>query len=141
MIAGIRQQAPGKSKKPKLVVCALWATLFALCSSAAAQQTGKVLRIGFLNANSASGIAGLLAAFWQEMGKLGWIEGKNITVDYRFAEQKFERLPELAVDLVRLSWRDNDDYHSTVFLGKKADRRACRQISAPCYLLSDGVCR
>ena len=38
----------------------------------------------------------------QELSKLGWIEGKNITIEYRFAEQKNERLPELAADLVRL---------------------------------------
>jgi putative tryptophan/tyrosine transport system substrate-binding protein len=43
-----------------------------------------------------------LEAFWQEMRKLGWIEGKNITVEYRFAEGKSDRLPELAADLVRL---------------------------------------
>ena len=41
-------------------------------------------------------------AFRQELSKLGWIEGKNITIEYRFAEQKHERLPELAADLVRL---------------------------------------
>ena len=41
-------------------------------------------------------------AFRQELSKLGWIEGKNITIEYRFAEQKRERLPELAADLVRL---------------------------------------
>jgi ABC-type uncharacterized transport system substrate-binding protein len=68
-----------------------------------AQQPKKVLRIGFLDASSASGIAGLLSAFWQEMGKYGWIQEKNITVEYRFAEQRFERLPELAADLVRLN--------------------------------------
>jgi putative ABC transport system substrate-binding protein len=43
-----------------------------------------------------------LEAFRQELSKLGWIEGKNITIEYRFAEQKNERLPELAADLVRL---------------------------------------
>ena len=43
-----------------------------------------------------------MEAFRQEMSKLGWIEGKNITIEYRFAEQKRERLPELAADLVRL---------------------------------------
>ena len=47
-------------------------------------------------------MAGLLEAFRQELSKLGWIEGKNITIEYRFAEQKSERLPELAADLVRL---------------------------------------
>ena len=43
-----------------------------------------------------------MEAFRQELSKLGWIEGKNITIEYRFAEQKNERLPELAADLVRL---------------------------------------
>ena len=50
----------------------------------------------------ASGSAVLVEAFRQELSKLGWIEGKNITIEYRFAEQKNERLPELATDLVRL---------------------------------------
>jgi len=67
-----------------------------------AQQTGKILRIGFLDASTASGSAVLVKAFLQELSKLGWIEGKNITIEYRFAEQKLERLPELAADLVRL---------------------------------------
>jgi len=69
---------------------------------AEAQQTGKVFRIGFLDSSTASGMAGLLEAFRQELSKLGWIEGKNIAFEYRFAEQKPERLPELAADLVRL---------------------------------------
>jgi putative ABC transport system substrate-binding protein len=67
-----------------------------------AQQTGKIFRIGFLELTSASGSAGLWKAFQQELTKLGWIEGKNIAIEYRFAEQKNERLPELAADLVRL---------------------------------------
>jgi putative ABC transport system substrate-binding protein len=76
---------------------------FALCGAvASAQQPAKVLRIGFLDSGTASGSAVLVEAFRQELSKLGWIEGKNITVEYRFAEQKTERLPELAADLVRL---------------------------------------
>src|SRR5205807_4994798 len=67
-----------------------------------AQPTGKIFRIGILDSSTASGIAVLLDAFRQELGKLGWIVGKNITIEYRFAEQKPERLPELATDLVRL---------------------------------------
>ena len=47
-------------------------------------------------------MAVLVDAFRQEMSKLGWIEGKNITIEYRFAEGKNDRLPELAADLVRL---------------------------------------
>jgi len=76
--------------------------LFALCLPAHAQQAGKIFRIGFLDPSTASGSAVLLKTFWQEMNKLGWIEGKNITIEYRFAEQKRERLPELAADLVGL---------------------------------------
>ena len=67
-----------------------------------AQQPGKIFLIGFLDSGTASGMAGLLEAFRQELRKLGWIEGKNITIEYRFAEGQPKRLPELAVDLVRL---------------------------------------
>ena len=74
--------------KGKITVLALSAMLFALCGSVDAQQTGKVLRIGFLDNSTASGSAVLLDAFRQEMRKLGWIEGKNITIEYRFAEGK-----------------------------------------------------
>ena len=84
----------------RIVVCLLF-TVF-LLTVAEAQQTGKVRRIGFLDASTASGSAVLVDAFRQELGKHGWSEGKNITVEYRFADGKRERLPELAVDLVRL---------------------------------------
>src|SRR5262245_51801849 len=80
----------------------LVALLLAFSFPAEAQQTGKTFRIGFLDSSTASGMAVLLDAFKQELGKLGWIEGKNITIEYRFAEQKLERLPGLAADLVRL---------------------------------------
>src|SRR5499427_5606319 len=83
----------------------LWIVTLLLVASgsfARAQQAGKIFRIGFLDSSTASGMAVLLDAFRQELSKLGWIEGKNITIEYRFAEQKPERLPELAADLVRL---------------------------------------
>jgi len=67
---------------------------------AQAQQTGKIFRIGFLDPSTASGSAVLMDAFRQEMKKLGWTEGKNITIEYRFGENKGPaRLPELAADL------------------------------------------
>jgi putative ABC transport system substrate-binding protein len=75
--------------------------LFALCSSAGAQQGGKVFRIGILDPSTASGSAVLWEAFRQEFTKLGWNEGENITIEYRFAEQKGQRLPELAAELIR----------------------------------------
>ena len=87
----------------RISALALGAMLFALCSSADAQQTGKVPRIGFLDTSTASGSAVLVDAFQQELSKLGWIEGKNVTIEYRFAEGKgTTRLSELAADLVRL---------------------------------------
>src|SRR4029434_10398940 len=76
--------------------------LLALCASAEAQQPTKIPRIGYLEPGTASGNAVLLDGFRQELSKLGWIEGKNITVEYRFADEKMERLPELAAELVRL---------------------------------------
>jgi putative ABC transport system substrate-binding protein len=89
--------------KKKLTVLTLCSMLFALCAIGEAQQPKKVLRIGFLDPSTGSGSAVLLEAFRQELSKLGWIEGKNITVEYRFGENKgSERLPELAADLVRL---------------------------------------
>ncbi len=74
----------------------------ALGAVATAQQTGKIFRIGYLDAGTASGSAVLVEAFRQELSKLGWVEGKNITIEYRFAEGRNDRLPELAADLVRL---------------------------------------
>jgi putative ABC transport system substrate-binding protein len=85
------------------VVLLFGALLLTLCVSAQAQQTGKVFRIGFLDSSTASGSAGLVDAFRQELSKLGWMEGKNIAIEYRFAEQKPERVPELAAELIRLN--------------------------------------
>jgi putative ABC transport system substrate-binding protein len=92
-----------KLMRKKLAVFALSAMLFVLCDSVGAQQRGKIARIGYLEPGTASGNTALLEGFRQELSKLGWIEGKNITVEYRFAEQKMERLPELAAELVRLN--------------------------------------
>jgi putative tryptophan/tyrosine transport system substrate-binding protein len=104
MKRGKRREARGKKKNMKKRI-ALWllATLFlANVSLADAQQTGKMFRIGILDPSNASGSGALVDALRQELGKLGWVEGKNITIEYRFAEQKSERLPELAAELVRL---------------------------------------
>jgi putative ABC transport system substrate-binding protein len=76
--------------------------LLALCTSAEAQQAGKIFRIGFLDGGTAAGSAGLLEVFRQELSKLGWTEGMNFSIEYRFTEGTPERLPEPAKDLVRL---------------------------------------
>src|SRR5215510_6632250 len=98
----MRVEGAGNYMKRKVTVLTLCALLFALCSFAEAQQSGKIFRIGTLDSSTASGSAILWEAFQRELRKFGWIEGKNITIEYRFAEQKPERLPELATDLVRL---------------------------------------
>src|SRR5262249_15979746 len=87
----------------KITALALSAVFVALSVPVDAQQTGKIFRIGYLDASTASGSAVLVDAFRQELSKLGWIEGKNIIIEYRFAENKgADRVSELASDLVRL---------------------------------------
>jgi putative tryptophan/tyrosine transport system substrate-binding protein len=86
----------------RIVICLPLTVFLLTVSFADAQQTGKILRIGLLDNSTASGMAVLVDAFRQEMTKLGSVEGKNITMEYRFSEGKTERLPELAADLVRL---------------------------------------
>jgi putative ABC transport system substrate-binding protein len=87
----------------KLILLALCSLLLAPCSAVEAQQTGTIFRIGYLDGGNAAGSAVLVDAFLQELTKLGWIEGKNITIEYRFAENKgSEHLLELAAELVRL---------------------------------------
>ena len=88
--------------KKKITRRAFCSILLALPFPTHAQQAGKILRIGFLDGSTASGLAVLVDAFRQALTKLGWVEGKNFTIEYRFAEQKPERLPELAAELVRL---------------------------------------
>ena len=78
--------------------------------AAEAQQAGKVHRIGFLSPSSRSDPERLaspfgergLAAFRQGLRDLGYVEGQNIAIEYRWAEGRFERLPDLAAELVRL---------------------------------------
>jgi putative tryptophan/tyrosine transport system substrate-binding protein len=81
---------------------ALCASLFALSFSAFAQQPTKVPRIGYLTAASLSDIADRAEAFRQGLRELGYVEGKNIVIEWRDAKGKSDRLPELATELVRL---------------------------------------
>jgi putative ABC transport system substrate-binding protein len=76
--------------------------LFALSVSAQAQQAGKIPRIGYLAASSLSAQSARIEAFRQGLRELGYVEGKNIVIEYRSAEEKLDRLPALAAELVRL---------------------------------------
>ena len=69
---------------------------------AEAQPAGKVYRIGYLSSGSASSNPRVIEAFRQGLQELGWVEGQNIVIEYRWAEGRFDRLPDLAEELVRL---------------------------------------
>jgi putative ABC transport system substrate-binding protein len=76
---------------------------FAICEAVAqAQFPTKVPRIGYLTGGSPSSISGRVEAFRQGLRELGYVEGKNIIIEYRYAEGKLDRLKELAAELVRL---------------------------------------
>ena len=83
----------------RLTLCTM---LLALCASAEAQQPTKVHRIGFLATLSPFTISARAEAFRQGLRELGYVEGKNIVIEYRYAEGKLDRLSELAAELVRL---------------------------------------
>jgi len=85
-----------------VVSLTLSASLFLFSVCAEAQQPTKVPRIGFLSAASSSAIAARVEAFSQGLRELGYVEGKNIFIEWRFAEGKSDRLPSLAAELVRL---------------------------------------
>jgi putative ABC transport system substrate-binding protein len=99
----MRQQARGNSKKVRICRLALCAILFALSVSAhAQQQPTKVPRIGFLAATSYAANAARVEAFREGLRQLGYVEGKDIVIEQRFAEEKRGRLASLAAELVRL---------------------------------------
>jgi putative ABC transport system substrate-binding protein len=85
-----------------MVHLALAMMLLALGGSAEAQYSGRVFRIGYLSAQSRSAEVSRLEGFREALRELGYEEGKNIAIHYRFAEGQFDRLRELAAELVRL---------------------------------------
>src|SRR4029077_20590521 len=76
--------------------------LLAMAIIAEAQQASKLPRIGFLHSGSASAALRWRQAFQQGLGDLGYVEGKNITIEYRYADFSAGRLNDLATELVRL---------------------------------------
>jgi putative ABC transport system substrate-binding protein len=88
--------------KRKLGSFALIAMLFALCQSAEAQQPGKIPRIGYLSITDAATDSPRAEGIRLALREIGYIEGQNIAIEYRYAEGKNDRLPGLATELVRL---------------------------------------
>ena len=83
-----------------LLCFVLCVTLFALCATAEAQQEGKPNRIGYISGRSKAGP--LDEVFKTALRDLGYVEGQNISITYRWAEEKLDRLPALAGELVQL---------------------------------------
>src|SRR5262245_25506599 len=70
--------------------------------AARAQQSGKLPIVGFLGATTPAGGGQLLAAFVQRLRELGWVDGRNVAIEVRWAEGRSERFAEIAAELVRL---------------------------------------
>lgn len=90
------------SRQWSVVIAILSAMLFALCFPAEAQQPNHVPVIGFFRSGSALSVAAEREAFLQALKRLGYMDGKNVTIEYRYAEGKTERWPELISDLVNI---------------------------------------
>jgi putative ABC transport system substrate-binding protein len=96
---GARSQWSGVSKR---VVCfGLWAMLVAFCVSAEAQPPAKIYRVGYISPRNEIGRNE--DAFRKRMHELGYIDGKNLNIDWRLASGKQALFPELAAELVRLN--------------------------------------
>ncbi len=91
-----------KTMKKKILFSAVATLLLASVHLAGAQQPTKVPRIGFLGATSPSANPARIEAFRQGLRELGYVEGKNIVIEWRHHEGKLDRLPALAAELVRL---------------------------------------
>jgi putative tryptophan/tyrosine transport system substrate-binding protein len=92
-----------KIMKKKITSLTLCAVLLALCSYTEAQQTGKIPRIGVLITASPANATRRVQALQQGLRELGYVEGKNIVIEYRYAEGKPETLPERVDELIRLN--------------------------------------
>jgi putative tryptophan/tyrosine transport system substrate-binding protein len=86
----------------KIFAFTLCAMLLALSLPAQAQQPKKVPRIGYLSVLSFSAMADRIETFRQGLRELGYVEGKNINIEWRYGEEKPDRVSELAAELVRL---------------------------------------
>ena len=86
----------------KIIGLALCSLLLAPCFATEAQQPVKIPRIGYLNASSASSASSRVEAFRRGLRELGYVEGKNVVIEYRFAEGNLDRLRQLTAELVQL---------------------------------------
>jgi ABC-type uncharacterized transport system substrate-binding protein len=118
--------------KKKIIVYTVCALLSALCSHAAAQQPTKMPRIGYLTGTSLSANSARTDAFRQGLRALGYVEGKNIFIEWRSADGKADRLSALAAELVRLKV-------DIIITGGPTSNRAAKQetVTVPIVMAYD----
>ena len=109
------------NRKVKSTITALCTLLLALCVTADAQQSGKVYRIGFLSGGF-PGPSHWTARLQAELRNFGYVEGRNLAIESRFTENRLERLPALAEELVRLKV-------DIIIAGGRNDTRAARNAT------------
>jgi putative ABC transport system substrate-binding protein len=98
----MRHEAIGNSQKVKVIGVALNAMLFALCLPAEAQQPKKIYRIGYLSSVEPAADSPIAEAIRKSLRELGYIEGQNIAIEYRYGAGRRDQYTELAGELVRL---------------------------------------
>src|SRR6266481_3384253 len=109
--------------KKTITVLTFCTMLFALCSFADAQQQEKnTPQIGLLFAGDSSAVAGRIQAFRQGLQERGYVEGKNVVIEYRYGEGKLDRMPPLAAELVHLKV-------NVIVTGGPTDTRAAKQAT------------
>ena len=120
----------------KLLLLILAMAILGVPFAAEAQQAGKVYRIGYLQGSSSTTLPHVVAGFRDGLRELGWIEGQNLIIEYRWAEGSTERLPGLAAELVRLKV---DLVVAVSTPGAQAAKHATREIPIVFGMVSDPV--
>ena len=117
----------------KIVICLLLTFFLITVSLAQAQQPAKVPRIGYLGGGSRSSYPARIEVFRQGLRELGYVEGKNIVVEYRYAEGKADRERELAAELARLKV-------DVIVTGGPTSTRAAKEatVTIPIVMAQDG---
>jgi putative tryptophan/tyrosine transport system substrate-binding protein len=101
-LSAVGNNPRAKPMRRKIFVGLLATVLLTTAPPTQAQQPAKFHQIGYLSTDSPSTIAARIEAFRQGLRELGYVEGKNIVIEWRFAEGKADRLPGLVAELVRL---------------------------------------
>jgi ABC-type uncharacterized transport system substrate-binding protein len=97
------EKSEGKAMIKSSLLWLLAVVFLATSSIAGAQQRPKVVRIGFLGSSPEFRIQEYVNAFRYRLKELGYVEGQNVAIEYRYADGKFDRLPTLAAELIKLN--------------------------------------